>query len=152
MSEDSNFKNNARSNDRSNVIYIEEHSNDASQSEYANISRSVSSNAQVASNPTPQIVSFHRTELDKILNVYSFKVAEGVWRDYAIDMLKERAIFSIYKNSRDIPIHCIEKTPKNARKQGMYSVTGVDGRILKRGHDLETILKVFKKSNKTSEL
>ncbi|MBL1405173.1 MAG: hypothetical protein COC17_05260 [Hyphomicrobiales bacterium] len=100
------------------------------------------------SRTAPEIVSFHRTELDIILNVYSFKVAAGEWRDYAIDMLKDKAIFSIYKNSRDVPLHCIEKHPKLARKQGEYTVTGTDGRILKRGTDLVTVIKVLDKQTK----
>ena len=58
-----------------------------------NLSRSTTSNAAVANAHAPQIISFHRTELDQILNIYSFKVADGEWRDYAIDMLKDRAIF-----------------------------------------------------------
>lgn len=96
----------------------------------------------------PDIVTFDRKELDKILRVYGFKVADGEWKDYAIDMLKDRAVFSVFRRANDTPLHCIEKDPKLARKQGMYSVTGTDGRILKRGHDLETVLKVLEKRPK----
>jgi len=96
----------------------------------------------------PDIVSFERRELDQILRVYGFKVADGEWKDYAIDMLKDRAVFSVFRRANDTPLHCIEKDPKLARKQGMYSVTGTDGRILKRGHDLATVLKVLEKRPK----
>lgn len=121
---------------------------DTDRPDYSNIPITVSSTAKRMSRTAPEIVSFHRTELDIILNVYSFKVAAGEWRDYAIDMLKDKAIFSIYKNSRDVPLHCIEKHPKLARKQGEYSVTGTDGRVLKRGADLVTVIKVLNKQTK----
>lgn len=133
-----------------NVIYInkENTQNNTAQTDYSNIPLTVSSTAKRLSRNAPEIISFHRTELDIILNLYSFKVAAGEWRDYAIDMLKDRAIFSIYKNSRDIPLHCIEKNPKFAKKQGQYTVTGMDGRILKRGSELAMVIKVLDKQAK----
>lgn len=134
----------------SNVISFGDSKNtdDSDRPDYSNIPVTVSSTAKRMSRTAPEIVSFHRTELDIILNVYSFKVAAGEWRDYAIDMLKDKAIFSIYKNSRDVPLHCIEKDPKLANKQGAYSVTGTDGRVLKRGSDLATVIKVLDKQAK----
>ncbi len=95
--------------------------------------------------PAPQQVTFNRQELDQILRVYGFKVADGEWKDYAIDMLRDRAIFSVFRRANDVPLHCIEKNPVLARKQGAYSVTGANGRILKRGHDLASVLKVLEK-------
>lgn len=89
------------------------------------------------------VVSFDRRELALILNVYGKKVASGTWRDYALDMLGERALFSIYQRASERPIYVIEKDPKLARKQGQYLVYGTDGRILKRGHDLAQVLKVL---------
>ena len=71
-----------------------------------------------------------------ILNVYGKKVAAGEWRDYALDMLRERAMFSIYQRASERPLYVVEKNPKLARKQGQYMVIGSDGRILKRGHEL----------------
>ena len=38
-------------------------------------------------------VTFSRRELDRILRLYGRKVAAGEWRDYAIDFLKDRAVF-----------------------------------------------------------
>lgn len=89
------------------------------------------------------IVSFDRRELALILNVYGKKVSGGEWRDYALDMLRERALFSIYQRSSERPLYIIEKNPKLARKQGQYMVIGTDGRILKRGHDLANVLRVL---------
>lgn len=92
--------------------------------------------------PNP-VVSFDRRELATILNVYGKKVASGEWRDYALDMLRERAMFSIYQRASERPLYVIEKNPKLARKQGQYMVYGTDGRILKRGHELASVLKVL---------
>jgi hypothetical protein len=91
------------------------------------------------------IVSFNRRELDQILRLYGFKVANGEWRDYAIDMLKDRAVFSVFRRSSEVPIYSIEKDPKLARRQGAYSVISASGQILKRGHDLDNVLRIFEK-------
>lgn len=111
-------------------------------------SSSTASNAGIQQRQDPLQVTFDRRELDQILRVYGFKVADGEWKDYAIDMLKDRAIFSVFRRANDVPLHCIEKNPKLAKKQGAYSVSGANGRILKRGHDLETVLKVLEKRPK----
>ena len=95
-----------------------------------------------------EIVSFDRRELDLILRLYGLKVASGEWRDYAIDMLRERAVFSVFRRSAEVPLYRIEKNPKLTRKQGAWSVTGADGRVLKRGHDLATVLKILEKRPK----
>jgi hypothetical protein len=92
-----------------------------------------------------EIVSFNRRELDQILRVYGFKVADGEWRDYAIDMLKDRAVFSVFRRTAEVPLYRIEKDPKNTRRQGAYSVVGTGGHILKRGHELANVLRVFDK-------
>lgn len=89
------------------------------------------------------VVSFSRRELALILNVYGKKVAGGEWRDYAIDMLRERALFSIYQRASERPLYVVEKNPKLARRQGQYMVFGTDGRVLKRGYDLANVLKVL---------
>ncbi|MBC2772441.1 DUF2794 domain-containing protein [Rhizobium sp. AQ_MP] len=96
----------------------------------------------------PLPVTFHRRELDAILWIYGRMVGEGEWRDYAIDHLKDRAVFSVFKRSGEYPLYRIEKNPKLATKQGAFSVVAMDGRILKRGHDLRQVLKVFDKTLK----
>jgi hypothetical protein len=88
-------------------------------------------------------VGFDRRELNTILNLYGRKVAAGEWRDYAIDFLKDRALFSVYKRASERPLYVIEKNPKLRSKQGQYMVTIEDGRVLKRGHELETVLRVL---------
>ncbi len=91
----------------------------------------------------PPIVRFDRLELNAILNVYGRKVASGDWRDYAIDMGRERAVFSVFRRASEVPIYTIEKVPKLARKQGAYCVVTAGGVILKRGHELARVLAVF---------
>ncbi len=107
------------------------------------------SNAQVAARttPPPQIM-FDRCELNEILRVYGFKVAAGEWRDYAIDHLKDRAVFSVFRKSSEVAMFRIEKDPKLARKQGAYSVVTVAGVVLKRGANLRQVLRVFDKKTK----
>jgi hypothetical protein len=93
----------------------------------------------------PAPVTFHRRELDAILRIYGRMVGDGEWKDYAIDHLKDRAVFSIFKRSGENPLFRIEKNPKLAGKQGAYSVLNTHGMILKRGHELPQVLKVFDK-------
>ena len=91
----------------------------------------------------PGRVTFNRLELNRILNLYGRMVADGEWRDYAIDFLKDRAVFSIFRRASEVPLYRIEKDPRLARKQGMYSVISATGLILRRGHELERVLLVI---------
>lgn len=93
-------------------------------------------------------ISFNRQELRVILSAYGQRVATGEWRDYAIDMLPESAVFSIFRRASEMPLYRIEKRPKMARKQGMYWVLNASGMILKRGHDLEQVLRIIEKKPK----
>ena len=80
-----------------------------------------------------------------ILALYGRMVAAGEWRDYGISHLSDVAIFSIFRRTAEHPIYRIEKRPKLRDKQGQYTVIGMDGRILKRGHDLKTVLRVLER-------
>lgn len=91
-------------------------------------------------------VAFSRRELDCILRIYGRMVASGEWRDYAIDHLDDRAVFSIFRRTSEVPLYRVEKNPKLARRQGAYSVIAASGLVLKRGHELERVLRVFDKS------
>ena len=93
-------------------------------------------------------VTFHRRELDQILKIYSLMVGAGEWRDYAIDHLRDRAVFSIFRRTSEVPLFQVIKTPALARRQGAYSVVAASGLILKRGHELDRVLSVFNKSLK----
>ena len=93
----------------------------------------------------PEICAFHRSELSRILNIYGRMVAMGEWRDYAIDHGRDKAVFSIFRRASERPIYRIEKSPRDARRQGAWAVVGMDGRILRRGHDLAQVLRVLER-------
>lgn len=88
-------------------------------------------------------IFFERSELDHLLRFYGRMVAAGEWRDYALDALPDRALFSVYRRASESPLYQIEKRPADARKQGAYSVRAMDGRIIRRGHDLARVLSVL---------
>jgi hypothetical protein len=90
-------------------------------------------------------VAFHRTELSVILSLYGRMVAAGEWRDYGMSFLKDVAIFSVFRRTAEHPIYRIEKRPRLRARQGMYAVIGMDGQVLKRGHDLPTVLRVLER-------
>ena len=91
-------------------------------------------------------VRFSRRELDRILRLYGRKVADGEWRDYAIDFLRDRAVFSVFRRASEVPIYRIEKNPKLGRRQGAYSVISATGHIVRRGHELDRVLGVLDRS------
>ena len=96
--------------------------------------------------PAPNRVTFNRLELNRILNLYGRMVADGEWRDYAIDFLRDRAVFSVFRRASEVPIYRIEKNPKLARRQGAYSVISATGLIVRRGHELDRVLRSIDKS------
>jgi len=89
------------------------------------------------------VTSFDRRELSVILGLYGRMVQAGAARDYAMDFLPDRAVFSIFRRASETPIYRVEKRPENARRQGAYAVLGMDGRVLKRGHELAQTLRVL---------
>lgn len=95
--------------------------------------------------PIPAQVSFDRRELQTILSLYGRMVAAGEWRDYGISCLREVAVFSVFRRTAENPLYRIEKRPKLRNRQGMYSVVGVDGQILKRGGDLKNVLRILER-------
>ncbi len=93
----------------------------------------------------PERVFFDRRELLVILHLYGRMVQAGEWRDYAIDGLSDRAIFSVFRRASEMPVYCIEKQPKLATRQGQYAITGSGGQILKRGRELPQVLRVLER-------
>jgi hypothetical protein len=91
-------------------------------------------------------VTFDRRELNRIFGLYGRKVAAGEWRDYAIDFLRDRAVFSVFRRASEVPIYRIEKSPRLARRQGAYSVVSATGLIVRRGHELDRVLHAIDKS------
>jgi hypothetical protein len=93
----------------------------------------------------PDHVAFDRRELGVVLGLYGRMVAAGEWRDYGISHLKDVAVFSVFRRTAEQPLYRIEKRPKLRQRQGMYAVIGMDGQVLKRGHDLKTVLRVLER-------
>ncbi len=91
------------------------------------------------------LISFTRLELNLLFQLYGQNVATGEWRDYALDCLKERAVFSIFRRSGEMPLYRIEKNPQLARRQGAFSIITTTGLIVKRGHDLGRVISVLAK-------
>lgn len=109
----------------------------------ATVTRLAPGRATDAGGRTEAPVSFDRHELRTILNLYGRKVAEGEWRDYAIDFTPALAVFSVYRRTSECALYRIEKNPKLARKQGAYSVVASSGLVLRRGHDLARVVAVL---------
>ncbi|CAM3560526.1 DUF2794 domain-containing protein [Paracoccus nototheniae] len=93
--------------------------------------------------PDPDRVVFDRKELGLILTTYGRFVAAGEWRDYAMSFLRDAAVFSVFRRAAEHPLYRIEKRPRLRAAQGAYAVIGMDGRVLKRGHDLAQVLRVL---------
>ena len=56
-------------------------------------------------------------------------------------------MFSVFRRTAEVPLYRIEKKPKLARRQGAYSVVAATGLIVRRGHDLAQVLRVFDKGS-----
>ena len=121
-------------------------------SEEADPSESRAAARNAAAGFLPNRVTFNRFELHRILNLYGRMVADGEWRDYAIDFLRDRAVFSVFRHAAEVPIYRIEKNPKLARRQGAYSVITATGLIMRRGPELDRVLRVLDRPEKAIRL
>ena len=90
-------------------------------------------------------VFFERRELDRLLALYGRMVAAGEWRDYGIGALADACVFSVFRRASEAPLYRIEKRPALARRQGAWAVIGQGGMVLRRGHELEQVLRFFDK-------
>ncbi|WP_084399271.1 DUF2794 domain-containing protein [Henriciella aquimarina] len=91
----------------------------------------------------PPNVAFHKSEMSRILDVYGRMVMAGQAKDYAIGMYRDHAVFAIFRRHAEAPTWRIEKVPALRNQQGAYAVYGSQNQILKRGHDLAQVLRVF---------
>lgn len=88
----------------------------------------------------PGQIGFERVELTRILDLYGRMVAAGHWRDYAIELGQDAAVFAAFRRAAERPELRIEKRPALRLKQGMWALVGEHGAILKRGHELAPVL------------
>jgi hypothetical protein len=93
-----------------------------------------------ARNGQPLQIGFDRAELTRILDLYGRMVAAGHWRDYAIDLGREAAVFSAFRRATERPEYRIEKRPALRNRQGMWALVNEVGATLKRGHELGPVL------------
>jgi hypothetical protein len=100
-----------------------------------------------AAQAAPKRVMWTRDELGCLLSVYGRMVAAGIWRDYAINDGRDAAGFSIFRRASEVPLFRIDKMPSMRRKQGQYILRAMDGRILRRGHDLAAVLRFFDRTS-----
>ena len=95
----------------------------------------------------PARIMWTRPELSILLNIYGRQVAAGHWRDYAMSDGPEGATFAMFRRASEVALYKVEKIPALRRKQGQYVLSGMDGRVLRRGHDLEAVLRFFERKN-----
>ena len=88
----------------------------------------------------PGQIGFERAELTRILELYGRMVAAGHWRDYAMDLGRDAAVFCAFRRTAERPEYRIEKRPSLRNRQGMWALISEAGVVLKRGHDLAAIL------------
>jgi hypothetical protein len=88
----------------------------------------------------PRQVGFERVELNRILDLYGRMVAAGHWRDYAIDLGRDAAVFSAFRRTAERPEFRIEKRPALRQRQGLWALVGEAGQVIRRGHDLGPVL------------
>lgn len=93
----------------------------------------------------PLQVGFERGELLRILDLYGRMVAAGMWRDYAMDFHKDAAHFAAFRRAAERPEVRLEKRPALRQRQGMWTLFGEAGQVLKRGHELPGVLAVIER-------
>jgi hypothetical protein len=86
------------------------------------------------------IATFDRRELTRILDLYGRMVSAGHWRDYALRIDPDVAVFAAFRRHSERPEVRIEKRPALRHKQGAFALFSEHGVLLKRGHDLAGVL------------
>lgn len=90
-------------------------------------------------------IFFHRREFERLLSLYGRMVASGEWRDYSIEPGRDACAFSVFRRASEAPLYRIEKRPALSRRQGAWAVIGQGGMVLRRGHELDQVLRFFDK-------
>jgi len=57
-----------------------------------------------------------------------------------LDFTREYAAFAAFRRTADVPQMRLEKRPALRNRQGMWSLFGEHGQVLKRGHELSNVL------------
>jgi hypothetical protein len=91
------------------------------------------------------IATFDRKELTRILDLYGRMVAAGHWRDYALRIDPDVAVFAAFRRHSERPEIRIEKRPSLRLKQGAFALVGEHGAVLKRGEELQPVLALLER-------
>ena len=83
-------------------------------------------------------VGFDRSELNRIVDLYSRMVAAGLWKDYAIELRPDAASFWAFRRAAERPEYRIEKRPGG--RAGAWMLIGESGQVLRCGDQLASIL------------
>ncbi len=84
-------------------------------------------------------VHFTRQELNLLLQLYSKRVANGEWRDYAIQHDAARARFMVFRNWLEGPAYSIVKLAPASDGNCVFLVATASGPI-RRGRSLGEVL------------
>ena len=90
--------------------------------------------------PDSQITTFNKNELNLILSIYGRNVAQGIWKDYAIDHAKDFAIFSIYRNTFEKVFLSIKKNSSKFKKQRKFALYDANQKKIKDSDILTDII------------
>ncbi len=91
--------------------------------------------------PSSRATFFDRNELSQLLSLYSCRVANGQWRDYAIDQQGGSAVFSVFRHTHDAPAFRIAK--QSARGVGSAYVVSSGAETLIQAETMAEALSVF---------
>lgn len=84
-------------------------------------------------------ICFERGEMARLLTLYSARVAEGVWRDYAIDPGESLSAFSIFRHASESPIYTVVKFAAGKADEPLFALFA-GPRRLRRARDLGEII------------
>ena len=84
---------------------------------------------------------FEKDELKIILDLYAKMVSEGSWKDYGLSISSKQVGFSVFKNTAENALYRICKNFRPKNKNLKYSITDINGKILKNSFDLNILLK-----------
>ena len=90
---------------------------------------------------------FNKSELKIIFNLYAKMVSKGFWKDYGLNISKEKVSFNVYKRASENAVFKICKNIKLKNKNLKYFTSDSQGNILNISKNLEELLNNTKWKN-----
>ncbi|PAV73457.1 hypothetical protein WR25_13081 [Diploscapter pachys] len=85
----------------------------------------------------PGQVGFERVELNRILDLYGRMVAAGHWKDYAMELGKDAAVFAAFRRTAERPEFRIEKRPAlRGERRAQFDGAGAAEQRVERGQHI----------------